>query len=393
MFASMRSLLCAMGGLIALGSATGRGATLTVDVETIPGLTAKSSIVTRTIRLTGMIEEGDADGLRKILDRLKSAELRTPGRPLATIELSSNGGSVYEGVKIGYLLREFDVASVVRARDSCLSACALAFLGGTSSHSGPNVNPSRSIERGGQVGFHNFVLNPDSLQLGPVKDPREALLKGFSEARGGASVLLRYASSIGVDASFLARQLGRPPDQMEYIDTAGQFVMLQVCPLSLDRPQASRAQIAANICNHSTGWLDPAASPQARPLSSSDIKRRLLEQVRQNIGAMSLKGPMATQLAAVLESHDKQLLDAVYGDLRSAGIPLLELFGPTFQVSGYAFGDYRVQCDVSFSRDDPNKFDVVLEGPNGLMEPVQKPPRSCPGLFLYDKDDMLNPQR
>ena len=58
----MRSLshfLC--GSLIGLCVVSGQGATLTVDSKTIPGLTAKSPIVSHTIRLSGPIEEGDAD--------------------------------------------------------------------------------------------------------------------------------------------------------------------------------------------------------------------------------------------------------------------------------------------------------------------------------------------
>lgn len=381
------------GSLLGLCALSGQGAQLSVDSKTIPGLTAKSSIVSHTIRLSGPIEEGDADKLRVILARLKTTSPPAPDRPLATIELSSAGGDVYEGFKIGYLLREYSVASVVRAKDLCLSACALAFLGGTGSRSGPAFVPSRSIEIGGQVGFHNFALNTNSDQIPQAKGGREGLVVGFGMARGGASALVRYASTMGIDMSFIARLLGRSTEQWEYIDNAQTFMTLQVCPIGLERPRPPPTTIAANICNNATAGFSPASPSQARQFTPREGKRHMLEQVQQNIEAFSMKGPLVAQLRAVLATRDDQLIDAVYNDLRSAGIPLPESLGAFFMVTGYSAGAYSLECHVSFSRDNPDRFDVVLEGPEGAVKPFQSPPPACPGLFLYDKDDMLNPRR
>lgn len=390
----MRSLLQIIGGgLLGLCVINGHGATLTLDSKSIPGLAAKSSIVSHAIRLSGPIEVGDADKLRAIFVRLKTNTPAASGTPLATVEFSSSGGDTYEGLKIGYLLRQFNVASLVRARDVCLSACALAFMGGTQNNLGPDFNPSRSIELGGQVGFHNFSLNTDSVQLGPVRDAREGMNKGFSVARGGAAALIAYGAVMGIGTNFLARLLGRPPDQWEYVDTASQFADLDVCPIGVNRPPISPPAIATNICNHATGWFSPATPAQARTLAPREAKRQLLAQVQRNVEALSVKGPLAGQLVAVLASGDQRLIDSVYADLRNAGIMLPDLLGPTFEVGGYATGGYTLLCYVSFSSDTPEKYDVVLQGPAGLMKPFQTPPAHCPGLFLYDRDDMINPRR
>lgn len=390
----MRSLLQIIGGgLLGLWAIEGHGATLTLDSRSIPGLAAKSSIVNHTIRLSGPIEAGDADKLRAIFSRLRTTVPAAPDKPLATVEFASSGGDTYEGLKIGYLLRQFNVASLVRAKDVCLSACALAFMGGTQSSLGPDFIPSRSIELGGQVGFHNFSLNTDSAQLGPMRDARDGLNRGFSVARGGAAALVAYGAVMGISTTFLARLLGQPPDQWEYVDTANQFAELDVCPLGVNRPPISPPAIATNICNHATGWFSPATPAQARPLAPREAKRHLLEQVQRNVEALSLKGPLAGQLMAVLASRDQNLIDSVYADLRSAGISLPDLPGPTFEVDGYATGGYTLRCYVSFSSDSPDKFDVVLQGPAGLTKPFQTPPAHCPWLFRYDRDDMLNPRR
>ncbi|MBY0324233.1 MAG: hypothetical protein K2X72_36310 [Reyranella sp.] len=391
---SLRSLSHFLSGsLISLCVVSGHGATLKVDSKTIPGLTPKSSIVSHTVRLSGPIEEGDADRLRAVLVRLKAASPLLVDGPLATIELSSLGGDLYEGLKIGYLLREYSVASVVRAKDICLSACALAFLGGTRSRAGPAFVPSRGIEIGGQVGFHNFVLNANSDQLPPARAGREGLAAGFGLARGGAAALVRYASTMGIDTAFIARLLGSSPEQWDYVDVAQTFITLQTCPIGLGRIRESPAVTATNICNNATAGLNPASPSQARPVTPREGKRQLLEQVQRNIEAFSVKGPLVAQLKAVLATRDDQLVDAVYNDLRSAGIPLPELHGALFLVTGYAAGEFNLACYVSFSRDNPDRFDIVLQGAEGTLKPLQSPPPACPGVFLYDKDDMLNPRR
>jgi len=285
------------------------------------------------------------------------------------------------------------VATVVRAKDLCLSACALAFLGGTSRRTGPVATPGRSIEIGGQVGFHNFSLNTSSDQVDPGRDPKEGMARGFAVARGGASSLVRYAATMGIDMGFVARLLGRPPEQWEYIESTGTFIALQTCPIGLKRPTATPQTIAVNICNHSTGWFDRADAFQARSYTAREAKRHMLEHVQENIEAFSVKGPLVAQLKAVLATRDEQLVDAVYNDLRSAGIALPEWLGTFFVVSGYSASVYEMQCQVSFSRDNPAKFEVTLHTPDGLIKPAQLPPANCPGLFTYDRDDILNPRR
>ena len=69
--------------------------TITADVRAQPG-----GAMT-VVRLTGMFEKGDAVELRKTLVRLRTKKETVGDLPLATAELSSQGGDVFEGVKIG----------------------------------------------------------------------------------------------------------------------------------------------------------------------------------------------------------------------------------------------------------------------------------------------------
>lgn len=383
-----------VASLFALGVVSGHGATLTLDTTTIPGLSPKTPLLMHTIRLSGPIDPGEANRLRKMLERLRGTTTARPAStPLATVELSSHGGDLYEGLKLGYLFREFDVATVVRKGDICLSACALAFLGGTQSHTPPPAVPSRSIEIGGQVGFHNFYLTSPGEISAASRNVQEGVAKGFSIARGGAAAMMRYGIQMGVDATYLARLMGVPPDTWEYVDTDEAFVALRICPIGLKRPPSDPAVIAANVCNHATGGLGPASSLQARWQSTRDARRHLLENVRNNAETMSVKGPLSAQLAAVMASRDDRLVEQVYDGLRSLGVPLPQLLGSTYEVTGYSFGEFALECTVSFSRDDPAKYDVVLAVQDGLMKPLQTAPAACPELFLFEGVETLNPRR
>ena len=253
--------------------------------------------------------------------------------------------------------------------------------------------PSRSLEIGGQVGFHNFYLTSPAELSANSKDVREGVVTGFTVARGGAAALVRYSVQMGIDPAFVAAMMGQSPESWQYIETNETFISLRVCPIGLTRRPTNPAAIAASICNHATGDLGQATPMQARPMSARETRRHLLEQVRRNSEAATGKGVLTAQLDAVLASRDDAVLETVYAGLRSAGVPLPDVMSTNFEVTGYDFGGAPLECHVSFSRDAPQKFDIALATPSGLLKPIQTPPEACPELFLFDSADVLNPKR
>lgn len=343
------------------------------------------------IRMTGLIEEGDAIRLRNMLVALRRGASRTPAGPLAILELSSLGGDLFEGMKLGYMFREFDVATVVRAGDLCLSSCALAFLGGTSRHVATDVDVARTVEIGGTLGFHNFWLNPNHERARAAATPTEGIAKGFNEGKGAAALLVHYSASLGVDPSFIARILGRPPESWEYADTAGKFIDLKICPARLSRPPPAPERRAINICVNTLGGSAAMEQVQARALTPIETKRHLIEHVRKDVAARDPRGPLATQLAAAIAARDPKVVDAAYADLRAAGLALPEIVGPTFEVTGVSAGDLELECIVSLSPDDPDRFDLVLKGAAGLTRPPRQGPQACGRILTFERDDILNP--
>jgi hypothetical protein len=111
--------------------------------------------------LSGTIVDGDAERIRKILPGDPESGLYVIEAP--TLCLNSPGGSFAEGLKIARYLRETGVRTHVAAFDECLSACAIAFLGGSFNWWEDRLynSQSRSIHATARLGFHGPSLRVD----------------------------------------------------------------------------------------------------------------------------------------------------------------------------------------------------------------------------------------
>lgn len=345
-----------------------------------------------TLRLTGMIEPGDADKLHEILTRVQAAKTSDSKLPLATIELSSVGGSLHEGIRIGELLRNFRVVAMVRKQDFCLSACALALLGSNTHRAAPAYLADCNVEPGARVAFHNFFLSRNGLREVTPDDPVASRLQGFADARGGAAALVRYASELGLPPAFVANLIGRPVEDLQYVETIGQFLTLHICPIGLTRPSAALDRQAANVCNNSLGAPGTPTALDVTPIAARQVRQYLLERVQENMHSAKARGRLADQLASWSVMRVKEEIEKLYEDLRAAGLALPDIFGPTFEIGVREAGRYRVACYVSLSPDDPDAFDVVVRGSRGLVEAPQTPPDNARRLFLFDRDDVVNPR-
>ena len=385
----LRRYFLGFAGLLCLFS-TARAATIAVESKPVTAAPPALSSASRTIRLTGLIEAGDADNMRQLVTRVRGSG-RAPSVVQVTIELSSMGGDVYEALRLGYLFREFRTPTVVRRGDLCLSACALAFLGGTSGDDPLEPVPNRNIEIGGTVGFHSFRLSPQSLRGETPEDPVAGRLMGFDEARGGSAAVIRYAAIMEIEPGLVAQMLGRPVEEFAYIDTVEEFASFNICPIGLQPPTTSPAQQATNACNHATRWLDPAKPSQATLIAAPVARLRMLEHIQRNMLSLGVKGPLADQLASYGTMRNEAATAKLYADLKAAGLPLPELMELIFEISGYRAGYYDMGCFVSLSRDDPDRYDLAIQGPKGMARAYRSAPQNCPRLFRYDRKEAINP--
>ena len=105
----------------------------------------------------------------------------------AVIVFESDGGEIVAGIEIGTRIRLRGYQTVVDNDTDCFSACAIAWLGGT----------TRYVGRGAQVGFHAAYL---------VRDGR------FQETGVGNAVVGAYASSLGLKTSAVIFMTSAPPE-------------------------------------------------------------------------------------------------------------------------------------------------------------------------------------
>lgn len=385
--ASLRPLLVRvlLVSFFLLKGADASALTITTAMRALPGAPAT------VIRLTGMFEKGDAAELRKTLVRLKSVK-ETPGDlPFTTAELSSQGGDVFEGVKVGYFFREFGIATVVRKSDLCLSACAFAFLGGTMAALPVDAVPSRTIEAGGQLGFHNVWLNYGGLRNSPADD-RVATTEGFNLALGGSSTIIRYATDMGIDPRFISRMLGRPADQFEYVDTVREFLSLQICLMEATLPAMTIEQQAANLCNNATRSATPVAAPIGPGMNASEARLLLLRQIEATISAARASERLASHLRATVETRNDALISEIYAGFKAAGLPLPELNAVVYEIQGVS-ANPPASCIASLSPAEPDRYDVALRGPKGMMHARYSAPQGCRWLFRHDANEIVNPRR
>ncbi len=387
-----------MVGQIALGLFAGMASpgaasagSLSVESTSIPGLNPKSPIVSYTLRFTGLIEVPDAEKLRAELQKIRARAPQGGDRPAITIELSSKGGDLLEGIKIGYLLREFEVGTLVRKDDMCLSACALAFLGGTQSRQPPAPIPSRRIAIGGKVGFHNFSINVTEVQSETRGEAAAGISRSFNLARAGAAQMMRFAADMGIAPAFISQLVSQPPEQWQFVVTVADFLETGACPVgTLPRPGRMEEQ-ASNVCTNATGGQLGVEPPRAKRISIPEGQRRLLDRVRDGILSTNLKGPLANQLAAVVANSDQRLIDSVYADLRAAGVVIPEMKGAYFEVPLDLGAGTPLVCHVSLSPDSLDSFDLALATGNGFFRGFRAPPPGCPLLFRYNGNDTINP--
>jgi hypothetical protein len=94
---------------------------------------------------SGTVEPGDALFLQGLLRKM-------PRKPHTAVYLSSPGGDLYEGMRLGRFFRKNRIKTVIEGGAMCASACAIAFLGGRD-RNGKRWMSSTTTSK---LGFHAF---------------------------------------------------------------------------------------------------------------------------------------------------------------------------------------------------------------------------------------------
>lgn len=113
-----------------------------------------------TFRVEGEIAEGDVEKAMAAMEKADLLNKRDDWNKLV-VSLNGDEGSFGEAVDLALFFRKRGMATIVRKGDRCLSACAIAFLGGTSDPDPnfpdgaalPGRPPDRTLEPGAELAF------------------------------------------------------------------------------------------------------------------------------------------------------------------------------------------------------------------------------------------------
>jgi hypothetical protein len=166
-------------------------------IQTLGGITSE------VIQASGVIERGDAQKFRTFV---RSNNGRRDD--WWTVELSSPGGNLLEGIALGQAFRDTGMATSVRRGNACLSACAIAYLGGVRVGTAAD-GIGRLLEFGASLGFHGFRSDDEGVAV---------INETISTSRVVTGLILAYAAEMkGVDIGWLSEVLTVSPESIYFV--------------------------------------------------------------------------------------------------------------------------------------------------------------------------------
>lgn len=166
------ALTCAIISIVSAASAA--------DIRLVPTGTPLDMVVVR-----GEIVSGDAD---RFLNIARSLDF-------GAVLLESPGGSLIDGLIIGRAIRAAGFTTGVAPETACASACALAWLAGT----------TRYMDPAALVGFHAAYVEVDGR---------------FSESGVGNALVGAYLNELGLGADAVIFVSSAAPNEMNWLNAA-----------------------------------------------------------------------------------------------------------------------------------------------------------------------------
>lgn len=262
----------------------------------------KSNVVHCDLKLQGAIESGDFERPRDQLDKAERLCLNSPG------------GSYFDGIKLFQHIAESKIKTAVEASDSCLSACAIAFMGGADGAYGDRF-PARTIYAGGVLGFHSpFLVGSVSSKL-----PSEVnnLAFGIEVGVRVVAALLRADKFNLLPKRLLAEMLETPSSSIYAIDTLAKIALADVALAGIAAPAKITKSMLYRACVNSDPWQSDAEAPKPDEVKQNQVavldrsnRYRIIFQ------GFELQGMSSCAVEVVKNESDTEIFIKIeYGDL------------------------------------------------------------------------------
>ena len=215
-----------------------------------------------SLRLTGPIVSGDAERLRSLIDThfpLAHDELNP------ALCLDSPGGSLDEGVRIAELLGERFTATVVPAGAECLSACAVAFMGGTFGWYEYIFN-MRVMHPTARVGFHapGLTISDGAYDGASVMRAFDVAVDAIARIAGDLDETYLTGVTNRFPRSLLAGMLVHRGEDYLWINTVEKAGAWDVWLITDQRPQLDGTALT-RVCKAVARWLNDSPKMEFAP--------------------------------------------------------------------------------------------------------------------------------
>lgn len=240
------------------------------------------------VSLSGMISDGDtAEIERRTKEALELYDYPDSDR---IVVLNSEGGSYREGLRLHDFIRKNKFRTYVGEGDQCLSACAIAFLGGANMNEGWAINPDRIVHPSADLGFHAPSLDV----RGEAMVPASMLSVSYGNALESIAALISRIETSNIPRSLVETIISTPPNSMyllRTLDDAARWDISVASHLEIREPNANEiARLCMNYPSWSEGkesqykWFDNVGQV-TKGISNAEFAR---SQERQFSSQMSL---------------------------------------------------------------------------------------------------------
>jgi hypothetical protein len=217
--------------------------------------------------LKGQINNGDVSKLMQAIKVNQDLD----GGSNAVVSFDSPGGNMEEGIKIGNFLAEKAIATVMRKGEKCVSACALAFLGGRSfwPTGGVGMFLGRYLEPGGQLGFHSTTFDAAELE---VFAARRQFTMPVEMTRISLKTLAGYLEESGVSSSAIIDVLGTSISSMKYISSSNDLFSFNINTTPVQTANLNARDAIYSACAKMLAAKEKTRVGMGTELDSKDYK-------------------------------------------------------------------------------------------------------------------------
>ena len=289
--------------------------------------------------LTGPIAAGDADKVAQVINTRTKGQYNVDPAHGSRLCLNSEGGSLAEGVKMSKLFNEKGIGTAIGRGHVCLSACALAFMGGTHfTESDIGDLPNRILHPLGRLGFHS-----PSLQVEAGSYDEATVTKAYDVALKSVSAVLEMAARNRFALSLSVQMLATPSNTMYDVTTVGEASRWGIAVGPVMEPADLTAEGVAMACANSD------AQSLDEPVVAQGVGEVKFDRSADGIFATTPDG-FRQEAATGCEVFYQPI------NTRQAGLDLIgyvtiteirplyayQLFPPEFRLSDIALADDRV---------------------------------------------------